>query len=231
MACGSRANVLVVEHRRRDLWRIGEKVATLGCTPHEVGTIEDVVPVARKTQPEVALIHLNFTDAGGGIVAGYCLKEAMKETRIVAYTGGSAGTGLEVARGLGLADRVVTTDGLLENLDEILRHLIEGARADRAAMAALDEAGRPARPPTAPQSAESTSWQSAPKDIALRPIDLGSLHDALDRTVILQLLAWLGGVRPAARALRMPPQSLRWKMEKLGIEWKSAGSTAPPKPQ
>jgi hypothetical protein len=37
--------------------------------------------------------------------------------------------------------------------------------------------------------------------------------------LIEQLLDWLGGVRATARALRLDPASLRWRMKKLGIAW------------
>jgi hypothetical protein len=191
----------------RRSWRRSQTGWSSKATGHDGAVIDVLIPIAQETRAEVALLHLNFIEGGGGIVAGWFLREATRTTRIVAYTGGALGPGLAIAQQLGLADRVVTTSGLFSKIHEILPALVSGARADRVETQVLSSALRVAL----------SAGRTEP-----RPVHLSRLHDAIDRAIIEQLLDWLGGVRPVAAALRIPRQTLRSKMTKLGIEWPRA---------
>lgn len=175
-------------------------VRSLGLRTSTFESVVAVLTTGGHPGPEIALVHLNFTEPGGGLMLSWYLKHAYPGIRVLLYTGDPTGPAVSLVHHVGGVDALLDFGHLdRAQLQQLLPVLLAAARADRAASEAL----RPTAVPT-PEARQ-------------RPLNLPQLHQALDETAIRLALQWRRSIRGAAKVLRIDRRTLESRMRKLGI--------------
>jgi DNA-binding NtrC family response regulator len=159
------------------------------------------IELARRHQPEVAVIELGFRECEGPAV-GLQMALVAPHLQTIFFTGADDDGGVAAARALGL-ERVVSLDEISSLLERLLSPLAEGVRLRRR----LDQVDRQVR------ALSQVSAQAAPR----RRLALPEAERRYRETYVRSLLAETGNRREAALRAGVPYTTLCEIMRKLGI--------------